>query len=173
MTEGTNNNRKRTIIIVVVACVICAALAFGITFGVMNSQLENQKVETKQAQTEQEQKHVHDWVAEYKTVHHDAETHIVHHDAVYENQTLYSTFCNTCNAELEEGKAQEHISQTGHAGFTKNVPHVESVLVKQAWDETITDKEAYDETVLVDYKCASCDATTTPDDSEAAKTAKM
>lgn len=68
------------------------------------------------------------------------------------------TICNTCGAVID-GKAQAHIEQTGHAGYTKSVPHKESVLVKKAYDEIVVDQAAYDDTVLTGYKCALCGKT--------------
>lgn len=170
--------KKRIAIAAVVACLAGAAIAVAVTLGVTGGQSHESSAAT-QPQTSQEQAtdgssgtqegapeavHKHDWVAQYETVHHDAVTHVVHHDAVFENQTVYSTVCNTCGAVLDDGKGNAHIAETGHKGFTKDVPHIESVKVKDAWDETVTDKDAYDETVLKDYKCSTCGVTASPED---------
>lgn len=36
--------------------------------------------------------------------------------------------------------------------------------MKDAWDETVTDKAAYDESVLKDYKCSTCGVVASPED---------
>lgn len=115
----------------------------------------------------QDEQHAHDWVAQYGTVHHDAETHNVHHDAKYEDQTVYHVVCNTCGKIIDD-KAVDHIEKTGHAGYTKDVPRAEKVLVSEAYVETVVDKEAYDETVLSGYLCADCGKTVSADEATAA-----
>lgn len=97
--------KKRIAIAAVVACLAGAAIAVAVTLGVTGGQSHESSAAT-QPQTSQEQAadgssgtqegapeavHKHDWVAQYETVHHDAVTHVVHHDAVFENQTVYST----------------------------------------------------------------------------------
>ncbi len=170
---------RYAIIAAVVACIVGAAIGGGVAFGVSGGNSQN--AQTQPAQEQQavaddsnkdasgdesaQEVHKHDWVAEYETVHHDAETHVVHHPATYENQTVYSTQCNTCGEYLDssDNEGTGHCAATGHKGFTKEVPHKETVQVKAAWDETVTDKAAYDESVLKDYKCSTCGVSADPE----------
>lgn len=66
------------------------------------------------------------------------------------------------NPDTNDGT--DHLRETGHKGLTKQVPHKETVKVKDAWDEPVTDKAAYDESVLKDYKCSTCGVVASPED---------
>ena len=171
---------KYAIIAAVVACVVGVAIGCGVAFGVAGSNSQNAQIQPAWEQQSvaddsgngdasgneaAQEVHKHDWVAEYETVHHDAETHVVHHPATYENQTVYSTQCNVCGEYLDssDNEGTGHCAATGHKGFTKEVPHKETVQVKAAWDETVTDKAAYDESVLKDYKCSTCGVSADPE----------
>lgn len=66
------------------------------------------------------------------------------------------------NPDANDGT--DHLRETGHKGLTKQVPHKETVKVKDAWDEPVTDKAAYDESVLKDYKCSTCGVVASPED---------
>ena len=58
----------------------------------------------------------------------------IHHDAIYEDQTTKT--------------------------WIVDVPaHDEQKLVSEAWDQTVVDQAAYDETVITGYKCSGCGAT--------------
>lgn len=118
--------------------------------------------------------HTHNWVAQtktvhhdaqYKTVHHDAEYKMVHHDAVIE----YHTTCNKCGIRFNsQAEASAHMKEymlkgdTGHSYGTNPVEVSpawdEQVLVKEAWDEKVEVSSAWDETITTGYKC-SCGAT--------------
>ena len=178
-TSGSSNpsgNVRIAAIAIAVAVVVLAA-GIGIGFAIHGSQQPEPIAAQEQQQPADNQNasdnsqasqdvHKHDWVAEYETVHHDAETHVVHHDAVYENQTVYSTMCNTCGKyfDPDTNDGTDHLRETGHKGLTKQVPHKETVKVKDAWDEPVTDKAAYDESVLKDYKCSTCGVVASPED---------
>lgn len=176
-TSGSSNpsgNVRIAAIAIAVAVVVLAA-GIGIGFAIHGSQqpepisAQEQPTDSQNASGNSQASqdvHKHDWVAEYETVHHDAETHVVHHDAVYENQTVYSTMCNTCGKYFDPNTndGSDHLKETGHKGLTKQVPHKETVKVKDAWDETVTDKAAYDESVLKDYKCSTCGVVASPED---------
>lgn len=86
------------------------------------------------------------WQTRYVLVHHDAQTRQVEHPAEYGTVTESHTLCNVCKEEID-GKVAEHAEQTGHSGWTNNVPVKKTVKVKDAWTETVTDRAAYDELV--------------------------
>ena len=112
--------------------------------------------------------HQHKWVAQTKTVHHDAQYKTVHHDAVthqvwHDAVTEEHYICNQCGADITSDP-WGHIDAYDHGGY-----HSSYVTVKQGYYETVTDKAAYDEqvqvsaawdeTVTTGYKCSSCGAT--------------
>lgn len=113
----------------------------------------------------------HNWVAQYETVHHEAEytTQWVVDQAAWDEQvpvyrTEYRSICNTCGADVT-GNEAAHVKQhmlAGEGGSTTQKPinvldhydtvhhpevgHNEQVLVKDAWDEQ----------VLSGYTCSKC-----------------
>lgn len=112
--------------------------------------------------------HQHNWVAQTKTVHHDAQYKTVHHDAVthqvwHDAVTEEHYICNQCGADITSDP-WGHLDAYDHGGY-----HSSYVTVKQGYYETVTDKAAYDEqvqvsaawdeTVTIGYKCSSCGAT--------------
>ena len=112
--------------------------------------------------------HQHNWVAQTKTVHHDAQYKTVHHDAVthqvwHDPVTEEHYICNQCGADITSDP-WGHLDTYDHGGY-----HSSYVTVKQGYYETVTDKAAYDEqvqvsaawdeTVTTGYKCSSCGAT--------------
>lgn len=110
-----------------------------------------------------------------KTVHHDAITH-QEDQGHYETVTIseawdetitvgYKSVCNSCGNEYS-GKMNHYNSYGCESpkGYTSNVPITETIhhdaVTEQQWVEnwvTVVDKEAWDETVTVGYKC-SCGA---------------
>ena len=102
--------------------------------------------------------HTHDWTVTYRTVHHDAETHTEHVDAVYRARTTYHTVCNECE-QVIDGIADQHIKDTGHSGYSTNVPIEDTVMESAAYDKVVTDKDAWDETVPDKMVCATCGET--------------
>ena len=117
--------------------------------------------------------HQHNWVAQTKTVHHDAEYKTVHHDAVthqvwHDPVTEERSICNQCGADITSdpwGHIKNSLLNGGNCGGY----HSSYVTVKQGYWETVTDQEAYDEqvqvsaawdeTVTTGHKCSSCGAT--------------
>lgn len=112
--------------------------------------------------------HQHNWVAQTKTVHHDAQYKTVHHDAVthqvwHDAVTEEHYICNQCGADITSDP-WGHLDTYDHGGY-----HSSYVTVKQGYYETVTDQAAYDEqvqvsaawdeTVTTGYKCSSCGAT--------------
>lgn len=136
--------------------------------------------EAAQPAQEQEQtteEHTHDWVAQTKTVHHDAGYETVHHDAEYttvHHPAEYTTvhhdavetgtsvaICNDCDFTVslaDISSMQSHCSgDAGHSGWhTSWIANGyepawdEQVLVSDAWDEQVETRAAYDEEVKVE-----------------------
>lgn len=117
--------------------------------------------------------HQHNWVAQTKTVHHDAQYKIVHHDAVthqvwHDPVTEEHYICNQCGADITSdpwGHIDSSLMNGGNCGSYHSI----YVTVKQGYSETVTDKATYDEqvqvsaawdeTVTTGYKCSGCGAT--------------
>lgn len=122
--------------------------------------------------------HTHNWVAQTKTIHHDAvyETKYVVDQAAYDEQPDWKNvdgyICDNCHQEmftLEEAQMHVQVSaamgsgncKSYHAGLVRIPPgaqnpihhdevgHYEQVLVQDAWDETVSNG----------YKCSICGAT--------------
>lgn len=117
--------------------------------------------------------HQHDWVAQTKTVHRDAQYTTVHHDAVthqvwHDPVTEEHYICNQCGADITSDP-WGHINNSLMNGGNCGSYHSTYVTVKQGYYETVTDQAAYDEqvqvskawdeTVTTGYKCSSCGAT--------------
>lgn len=117
--------------------------------------------------------HQHDWVAQTKTVHHDAQYTTAHHDAVthqvwHDPVTEEHYICNQCGADITSDP-WGHINNSLMNGGNCGSYHSTYVTVKQGYYETVTDQAAYDEqvqvskawdeTVTTGYKCSSCGAT--------------
>lgn len=100
----------------------------------------------------------HDWTVTYKTVHHDAVTHTETVEPEYADETTYHTVCNDCK-QVIDGKADEHIKETGHSGYSTNVPITNEVLVSEGYTHEVTDTPAYDETVADELVCTLCGET--------------
>ena len=98
---------------------------------------------------------VHEWEEVKSTVHHDAVTHDVNHDAEYKTVTKYHTVCNVCGEQIDNNIAA-HKEATGHYSWTTDVPFYEQELVKAAYTQTVTDQAAYDEQIVIGRKCSKC-----------------
>ena len=98
--------------------------------------------------------HQHNWVAQTKTVHHDAQYKTVHHDAVVK----YVSICNNCGADIT-GNEAAHFKNSLLNGGNCGSCHEESRTVQAAYDEQVKVADAWDETVTTGYKCSSCGAT--------------
>ena len=108
--------------------------------------------------------HQHNWVAQTKTVHHDAQYKTVHHDAVVK----YVSICNNCGADITGNEAahfKNSLLNGGNCGScheesrTVQAAYDEQVKVADAYDEQVQVSAAWDETVTTGYKCSSCGAT--------------
>lgn len=117
--------------------------------------------------------HQHNWVAQTKTVHHDAQYKTVHHDAQYKTVhhdavVKYVSICNNCGADITGNEAahfKNSLLNGGNCGScheesrTVQAAYDEQVKVSDAYDEQVQVSAAWDETVTTGYKCSSCGAT--------------
>ena len=117
--------------------------------------------------------HQHNWVAQTKTVHHDAQYKTVHHDAQYKTVhhdavVKYVSICNSCGADITGNEAahfKNSLLNGGNCGScheesrTVQAAYDEQVKVSDAYDEQVQVSAAWDETVTTGYKCSSCGAT--------------
>lgn len=146
-------------------CIIGAtalACAMAVGFGIVGA--NSQQMEVRQAAAEQAHAelveqvastHIHNWQADTRLVHHDAVTHDVTHPAVYEDVAVLHTVCNECHQTID-GATDAHYEATGHENYTTNVPVIETKQKSAQWIETITDADAYDELVTETETCSSC-----------------
>lgn len=117
--------------------------------------------------------HQHNWVAQTKTVHHDAQYKTVHHDAQYKTVhhdavVKYVSICNNCGADITGNEAahfKNSLLNGGNCGScheesrTVQAAYDEQVKVSDAYDEQVQVSAAWDETVTTGYKCSGCGAT--------------
>lgn len=117
--------------------------------------------------------HQHNWVAQTKTVHHEAQYKTVHHDAQYKTVhhdavVKYVSICNNCGADITGNEAahfKNSLLNGGNCGSCHEEPRTvqaaydEQVKVADAYDEQVQVSAAWDETVTTGYKCSSCGAT--------------
>lgn len=117
--------------------------------------------------------HQHNWVAQTKTVHHDAQYKTVHHDAVthqvwHDPVTEEHYICNQCGADITSdpwGHINNSLMNGGNCGsyhsiyVTVKQGYSETVTDQAAWDEQVLVSKAWDETVTTGYKCSGCGAT--------------
>jgi len=117
---------------------------------------------TTQAATEATTAHQHNWVAVYKTVHHDEVGHTEESYEPWFEEPSYEThtLCNRCKYDFTAngGESASDCPNGCGAGW-----HGESVKVGTHWvyhtvKTYVVDQAAYDEQVLDHYEC-SCSAT--------------
>lgn len=98
----------------------------------------------------------HDWEpykAKKETI--AAKTHTEKIPATYETVTEYHTVCNTCKQKID-GKTKEHAAETGHEGYTTNVPISVTKVKTKASTKTIVDTPAKVKTTWTKEKCSKC-----------------
>ena len=117
--------------------------------------------------------HQHNWVAQTKTIHHDAQYKTVHHDAQYKTVhhdavTKTVHICNQCGQDItgnESAHFEASLLNGGNCGSwhgetrTVQAAYDEQVKVSDAKDEQVQVSDAWYETVTTGYKCSSCGAT--------------
>lgn len=97
--------------------------------------------------------HQHKWVAQTKTVHHDAQYKTVHHDAQYKTVhhdavTKTVNICNQCGQDIT-GNEAAHFKAAALSGGNCQSCHSETRTVQAAYDEQVKVSDAYDEQVQV------------------------
>lgn len=145
---------------------------------VETKETSNSEIKKVEVQTQNTRQHTHNWVAQTKTIHHEAvyETKYVVDQPAYDEQPDWKDvdgyICDNCHQEmftLEEAQMHVQVSaamgsgkcKSYHAGIVRIPPggqnpihhdevgHNEQVLVQEAWDETVSNG----------YKCSICGAT--------------
>ena len=97
--------------------------------------------------------HAHDWVAQTKTVHHDAATH----EEWVESTVQERSICGGCGEDIT-GIEREHIDASLLSGGDCDSWNSEYVTVEGHY-VTVVDAEAWDEEVPNGYRCSTCGAT--------------
>ena len=117
--------------------------------------------------------HQHNWVAQTKTIHHDAQYKTVHHDAQYKTVhhdavTKTVHICNHCGQDItgnESAHFEASLLNGGNCGSwhgetrTVQAAYDEQVKVSDAYDEQVQVSAAWEETVTTGYKCPGCGST--------------
>ena len=123
--------------------------------------------------------HEHTWVDEI-VAYHEAVTHIEHHDAVTEERwvsvpvMIQHIYCDVCHKEFSsQADAYAHEDATyqaaieandmslihaGHYAIEEYIDqgYYETVVVREAYDETVIDQPAWEEHI---FRCSVCGAT--------------
>lgn len=153
----------RIALLVILGIVIGAVIAIGVYTVLQSAHTADKAQQLEAGQVELEQKveaHSHTWVPNYATVHHDAVYKDVWHEPVYDTETTYHTVCNDCKKTID-GFAADHIADTGHSGYSTNVPITNEVLKQAGYSEPVLVSEGWDETVVEGVTCTGCGATMT------------
>ena len=154
-----NRSVKKNLIIllsILMAILLVAILAF-CSYGCAADQTVSgdQEGDTEISSSEEIKSHEHIWDSDYELVHHEAVYEQQWHEPQYKKETTYHTVCNTCQKVIDN-HAAEHISETGHAGYTTNVPIENEVVVAEGYYESVLVEEAYDELVELPETCIVC-----------------
>lgn len=132
------------------------------------------KEESKVEETREEVTHTHNWVAQYKTVHHDAikQTQTVvdqeaYDEPVYSTRTVTKVQFGTYTGKYFDSsqEAMEYMKSLGYdtvKGSTGPVQVQEQYQSGTIHHDAVTHQEevvvqdAYDEQILTGYKCSEC-----------------
>ena len=135
---------------------------------------------TSKTESKSDSSHTHNWVKQYKTVHHDAQyatKYVVDQQAYDEQQPNYTyeshMVCSACGMDfnangMSQSDVTAHIKAHALAGETSGY-HSSMVQVLSGYttvhhdevghNERVLVKDAYDEQVANGYKCSTCGAT--------------
>lgn len=157
--KGIASVASSSVIALIVATVALIFSMAGLTAVIMSHMDDPEPPQIEEVR-ELQSIHQHTWVPNVTSVHHDAVTETIEHEAVWGNVTTYHTVCNECHEKID-GIAAQHIAETGHSGYTPNVPITEYQIIEDAWTEEVPVSDAYDETVTNGVICAECGETST------------
>ena len=123
--------------------------------GTSSSSIATNSQASTQNSSSTQQAHVHDWQAIHQTVHHDEE-------GKWNKTAQYKTvsICNGCGQVLySDVEVTAHVASITEEQFLAGCgsTHPEQIVVGYT-DEWCKTKEAYDEDVIVGYKCSTCGA---------------
>ncbi len=188
--DKQKENRLKVGIALVLVSLICGVCVFANQQSQQAQTIkEDKKVETKtsktttkksnkkkksedkvEAETTSESNHEHEWVQQYKTVHHDAETHTetvlvkeAYDDPVYTQ--VQHLICDNCGADITsntKAHLMKHLmnGETGTYHTEYKNEHTDTIHHDAEYrTDTVVDKDAYDEQVADGWKCSICGAT--------------
>lgn len=99
----------------------------------------------------------HSWEAVESTVHHDQEGH---YEMVIVEYGYSWLRCPVCYEEFKSSDSYYSHFDSSHSNVSPLREQYTTGVVNDQYEETwVVDKEAYDETVIVGYKCGKCGAT--------------
>ena len=164
-TRSSAKKAKVALIIAIIVALLCVGIGIFAWIKV-NSPVENTTYETQTVVQEKAQEdidsskykgeeHTHAWESNMVTVEAPELTKQIEHPAEYTTQEVKHTVCNTCHQIVDSATA-EHTAETGHTGFTTNVPVSEQVVSKEAWSETVVVQQYQSKTVQNGEKCRIC-----------------
>lgn len=99
----------------------------------------------------------HTWEAVYSTVHHDQEGHY----ELVKTEDGYTWYhCLMCGEEFKSLDSYYSHFDSSHSESFLRDEYTHGSVYDQYDEIWVVDKEAYDETVIIEYRCSKCDATT-------------
>lgn len=143
-------------------------------------QAENTTEETKveNTSTTEKKNHEHNWVAQYKTVHHDAVKQLqtvvdqeAYDEPVYSTRTVTKVMINNYTGKYFDSSEEALNYLVNELGITAGKGSTGPVQVEETYQsgtthhdavthqEEVVVQDAYDEQILKGYKCSDCGAT--------------
>lgn len=134
------------------------------------SNKDKKNEDKSEAETTSENKHEHEWVQQYKTVHHDAQTHTeqvlvkdAYDDPVYTQ--VQHLICDNCGADITsntKAHLMKHLTSGETGTYHTEYKNEQTATIHHDAEyqtNTVVDKDAYDEQVADGWKCSICGAT--------------